>query len=130
MKAITMFILCLLVSIICLSLAIPVPSNPPQPTASDLEAQRQRILLISRDVLRLMEDNPFDSVGVYTISGSVKKDATLIRIPSWNDIEYSLGIADSQRDYFIFRKVFKALNRSDIKMIRVYPLPTPDNLKV
>jgi len=128
MRGVIIFILCLSISIIWLSLAIPVPPDPPQPTAIDLEAQREGIVIITRDILSLMEANPFDSVGIYTISGNGEKAATFI--PSWNDIEYSLGMADAQRRYFIFRKVFKALNRDNIKRITVSRPPVPNNLKV
>ena len=128
MKSIIIFILCLSTSIIWLSLAIPVPRDPPQPTAMDLEAKRQGIVIITRDILSLMEANPFKSVGIYTISGNGETVAT--PIPSWNDIEYSLGMADAQRRYFIFRKVFKALNCEDLKVVGIYPLPIPENLKI
>jgi len=128
MRGIIIFILCLSISIIWLFLAIPVPPDPPQPTAIDLEAQREGIVIITRDILSLMEANPFESVGIYTISGNGEK--ALTSIPSLNDIEYSLGMADAQRRYFIFRKVFKALNCEDLKVVGIYPLPKPNNLKI
>ena len=128
MWMVTIFILCLSISIIWFSLTIPIPLDPSQPSAVDLEAKQQGIAMISNDVLDLMEANPFDSVGIYTIRSNGERHATFI--PPWNDITYSLGMTGSKRDYFIVRKVFEALEANGLISIGVYPLAKPDHLKV
>jgi len=84
--------------------------------------------MISGLVLNLMKEHPFDSFNILTMSE--KGVFTSTSIPSWNDIGYSIKLNGDKRRYFIFRKVFKALNRDNIKRITVSRPPVPNNLKV
>jgi hypothetical protein len=127
MRTVIVFILCLSISIICLSLAIPVPPNPHQPPENP-DIKHGRIVMISGVVLNLMKEHPFDSFSILTMSE--KGEFTSTSIPSWNDIAYSIKLNGDKRRYFIFRKVFKALNRDYIKRITVSRPPAPNNLKV
>jgi hypothetical protein len=127
MRETIIFILCLFISIICLSLAIPVPPNPHQP-AEDPAAKYARITMISGIVLGLMKAHPFDSFSIHTMGE--RGNVTLTSIPSWNDVEYSMKLNGTKRRYFIFRKVFEALNRDNIKRVTVSRPPAPSNLKI
>lgn len=128
MRVIIIFILCLLLSIICFPLAIPVSPETPQPKTEDPAVRHRRLALISGDVFDFMKANPFDSFRIRTLNKNGKSVATII--PSWNYIEHSMKLDGTQRYYFIFRKVFKALDHDDLKTITIYFPPHPDNLKV
>ena len=126
MRTVLVFILCLSISIICLSLAIPVPHQPPPPENPDIKLGR--IVMISGVVLNLMKQHPFDSFSIHTMSE--KGELASTSIASWNDIGHSIKLNGAKRRYFIFRKVFAALNRDNIKRITVSRPPAPNNLKV
>ena len=127
MRSVTTCILSVLFTFISfISVVIPYKDKP-KPVAEPSLDQTKTLVLASTDLFGLMENNPFTAVGLYTLTADGKSNAVFI--PSWNDIEYTLGLTGDQRRYYIFSKVKDALNRDGIWQLRIVPLAKSTNAK-
>lgn len=126
-KILTVFLLCLSLTLIAGSLLIPSPEAP-KPTPEAVGLSQRSLLLITSDLLSLMSQNPYTAAGIYTENLAGKQSVTTI--PSWKDLEVEFDLTPGERAWYITAKTIEALTREPLRTISIFPAPKPNNFKV